>query len=419
MRPVTPRGFRDVLLQEAAEREAVTASMAVVFDAWGYAPVETPIVEEYATLAQGVGLASELAAFRLFDLDGSLLALRPEMTVPIARVAASRLAEEPGPHRVRYAGPVFRENVSLRGQARQFTQAGVELIGEGGPAADAEVVALAVDALATVGLDDFVIGIGTVALLTSLIGAAGQDQAWEGAVVAAVHDRNLVELDRLAAARGLDPAVARALSFAPRLRGGAEAFDACESLVAAAGAEGILAPLRETYGILDALGYAGRVSVDFGIMRSFDYYTGFVFEAYAPGVGAPLGGGGRYDRLLAAFGRPAPAAGFALGLERVMIALAEQDATSALQPLDSLIGGDAGAAFAAARDLRACGWSVRMAVGRSGAEIVRAAEAAEAHEALLAQGGEIWRLDRAGERALPLARPLPEPPSATWAGGAR
>ena len=419
MRPVTPRGFRDVLLQEAAEREVVTAQVAAVFDAWGYAPVETPMIEEYATLEQGVGLASELAAFRLFDLDGSLLALRPEMTVPIARVAASRLADQVGPQRVRYTGPVFRENVSLRGQARQFTQAGIELIGEGGPAADAEVVALAVEALTAAGLDDFVISIGTVALLSALLEGTGQDQAWEGAIVAAVHDRNLVELDRLAGAHGLDPALARALAQAPRLRGGAEAFDACEALIAAAGAEGVLAPLRETYRILDALGYAGRVTVDFGIMRSFDYYTGFVFEAYAPGVGAPLGGGGRYDRLLAAFGRPAPAAGFALGLERVMIALAEQGSTPALQPLDALIGGDAGAAFAAAHDLRASGWRVRMAVGRSGAEIVLAAELADAHEALVAQDGEIWRLDRAGERALPLARPLPAPPSATWAGGAR
>ncbi len=123
-------------------------------------------------------------------------------------------------------------------------------------------------------------------------------------------------------------------------------------------------------------------------------------------MGRRLGGGGRYDRLLAAFGRPAPAAGFALGLERVMIALAEQGATPALQPLDALHGGDAGAAFAAAHDLRAAGWRVRMAVGRSGAEVVRAAEAAEAHEALLAADGEIWRLDRAGERALPLGLPL-------------
>jgi len=420
MRPVTPRGFRDVLLQEAAEREAATRAMEAVFDAWGYLPVETPIVEEHATLAQGVGPAAELAAFRLFDLDGSLLALRPEMTVPIARMAASRLADEPGVHRVRYAGPVFREHASLRGQARQFTQAGIELIGESGPAADAEVVALAVDALIAAGLGDFVIGMGTVALLTVLIRAADQDAAWDGAVIAAVHDRNLVELDRLAGTHGLAPAVARALSEAPRVRGGAEALDACEALVAAAcDAESVLAPLRETYGILDALGYAGRVTVDFGIMRSFDYYTGLVFEAYAPGVGAPLGGGGRYDRLLAAFGRPAPAAGFALGLERVMIALAEQGATPALQPLDALVGGDAGAAYPAARDLRACGWRVRLAVGQSGAEVVRAAELADAHEALLAADGGIWRLDRAGERAFPLARPLPAPPSATWAGGAR
>jgi len=98
--------------------------MSDVFSAWGYAPVETPAVEELGTLERGVGGGVGEGMFRLFDVDGSLLALRPEMTVPIARLAASRLADQPGPHRVRYVAPVFREHVSLRGQARQFTQAG-------------------------------------------------------------------------------------------------------------------------------------------------------------------------------------------------------------------------------------------------------------------------------------------------------
>ncbi|MBN1192493.1 MAG: ATP phosphoribosyltransferase regulatory subunit, partial [Coriobacteriia bacterium] len=120
MQPALPRGFRDVLFDEAREREAVTAAISGVFSSWGYEPVETPVVEEYRTLEAGVGPSLEQSAFRLFDLDGSLLALRPELTVPIARVAASRLSEAPGPHRIRYAADVFREHASLRGQARQF-----------------------------------------------------------------------------------------------------------------------------------------------------------------------------------------------------------------------------------------------------------------------------------------------------------
>ncbi len=422
MRPQTPRGFRDVLFQEAAEREAVSRAMGEVFAAWGYASVETPVVEEYSVLAAGVGNAAERTAFRLFDLDGSLLALRPEMTVPIARVAASRLADEPGPHRVRYVAPVFREHASLRGQARQFTQAGVELIGGGGPAADAEIVTLAVEALEAAGLTSFTVGIGTVEVLRDLIDASGADEHWGAAVIEAAHERNLVELERLAADPAVRPEVAAALVGAPRIRGGREALDECRDLLVACGCMNTLCALRETYRVLEGLGYADRVTVDFGIMRSFDYYTGFVLEAYAPGLGLPLGGGGRYDRLLAAFGAPAPAAGFALGLERVMIALAEQSATPAVSALDAVVGGiDSVAVFSAARSLRGAGWRVVPAVGRTGLRLVREAERTGAAEALVAEGSQIIRVDRAGEMALPLETPLPAPPVATWAqkGGAR
>ncbi|MCE5190733.1 MAG: ATP phosphoribosyltransferase regulatory subunit [Actinomycetia bacterium] len=422
MRPVTPRGFRDVLFQEAAEREAVLSAIGVVFGAWGYAPVETPVVEEYTVLAAGVGSAVDGTAFRLFDLDGNLLALRPEMTVPIARVAASRLAEEPGPHRVSYVAPVFREHASLRGQARQFTQAGIELVGTGGPEADAEVVALAVEALEAAGLESYMVGIGTAEVLRDLIDASQAGEDWGAAVIAAAHERNLVELDRLAAVPDVRPEVARALATAPRIRGGAEALEAAQALLVACGCGAALRSLRETYRVLEGLGYADRVTVDFGIMRSFDYYTGFVLEAYAPGLGLPLGGGGRYDRLLASFGAPAPAAGFALGLERVMIALAEQGRTPTVRGLDAVVGGeDAVAVFSAARALRAAGWRVLLAVGHSGLELVREAERREAAEALIVEGEAIVRLDRAGELAVPLERPLPGPPGATWArkGGAR
>ncbi|MHB8966212.1 MAG: ATP phosphoribosyltransferase regulatory subunit [Coriobacteriia bacterium] len=421
MRPVTPRGFRDVLFSEALEREAVTTAMERTFSAWGYAPVETPVVEELATLERGAGANVGDGAFRLFDVDGSLLALRPEMTVPIARVAATRLAEETGPQRVRYCAPVFREHVSFRGQSRQFTQVGIELVGARGPAADAEIVALAADALAAIGLADYVIGIGTVRLLQDLIGAAAAPPLWGGAVLAAAHARNIAELDRLAREPFIRPEVGTALTSSSRLRGGRDALDDCARLLAACGLDDTLCDLRETYRVLEALGYAGNVVLDFGIVRSFEYYTGFVLEAYAPGLGLPIGGGGRYDGLLAAFEHPAPAAGFAFGLERVMIALAEQECTPRIGELDALIGGyEPVSAFATARRLRAAGWRVRLAIGTAGPALVREAELAGAAEALLADEGATYRLDRAGERATQLETPPPAPPTATWAsGGAR
>ncbi|MBN2247782.1 MAG: ATP phosphoribosyltransferase regulatory subunit [Coriobacteriia bacterium] len=414
--PVTPRGFRDVLFEEARERETVVGALSAVFSAWGYDPVETPVVEESSTLQTGIPGEIERSAFRLFDLDGSLLALRPELTVPIARLTASRLAGTPGPHRVRYATEVFREHASLRGQARQFTQVGVEFIGARGPAADTEVVLLLIAALEAAGLRSYVIGLGTAEVLRALLEKAGGPEEWREAMIAAAQSRNLVEIERLAAREDLDPELTRAFIELPRIKGGREAFEGCQALATACACDEVACSLRETWRVLDELGYGDRIQVDFGIMRSLDYYTGLQVEAYAPGLGLPLAGGGRYDRLLSAFGHPAPAAGFAIGLERLMIALAEQSASPRLEPLDAVLGGRTPAeVFRAAIALRDAGWRVRLATGRVGTALVREADDFGALEALVVEGEAIVRVDRTGEPARSLGDPLPEPPRRTWA----
>jgi ATP phosphoribosyltransferase len=413
MRPVTARGFRDVLPAEAAERDAVSRILADEFASWGYGLVETPVAEDLAALEAAAG-PLQGTAFRLIDLDGRLLALRPDMTVPIARLVASRLSGVAGPHRFRYAAEVFREHESLRGQARQFSQAGVELIGGEGPAADAEVISLLVAALEAAKLPEFTVAIGTVAVLHAIVAAADAPAAWGEAVLAAAHERNLVGLDVLAR-QATAPTVARALSVVPRIRGGREAIAACRDATKGLGCEAALDQLAEAWTLLEASGADSRVLVDFSVMRSFDYYTGLVLEAYAPGLGLPLAGGGRYDGVLAAFDAPAPAVGFALGLERLMIALMEQQAPVSVAGLDAVLGGDAAVALATARILRAAGWRVALSQ-RTGVELRREAERLGAAEALLARVGlPAVRLDRAGEPATPLEDPAPYPPTSTWA----
>jgi ATP phosphoribosyltransferase regulatory subunit len=344
-----------------------------VFSAWAYEPVETPAVERYEALATGAGDLSD-TAFRLFDADGELLALRPEMTVPIARLVASRMAEEPGALRFRYAAQVFREHESLRGQSRQFTQLGVELVGAQGPAADAEVIALLVEALASTGLERFTVALGTVAALNALVAAAAAGDEWGRRVLSAAHDRNVVAIDALSREPGVAESVGAALRDVVRIRGGQDAIGTARAALASCGCAEVLEGLAQTWALLESAGVAERCAVDFGLMRSFDYYTGLVLEAYAPGLGLPVGGGGRYDGVLAAYGAPRPAAGFALGLERLMIALAEQEASVRLPPPAVLVGGEPAAAFAAAARLRAQGSRVALAPGLTGDEL--AAEAA-------------------------------------------
>jgi ATP phosphoribosyltransferase len=397
MRPVTPRGFRDVLFQEAAERRAVADAIGAAFDLWGYGLVETPAVEEYRTLEAVAGSSLEGTAFRLFDLDGSLLALRPEMTLPIARLVATRLAGQPGPFRIRYCADVYREHASLRGEARQFTQAGVELIGANGPSSDAEVVMLLAAALEAAGLGEYTIGIGTVEVLRALLDASGGDADWRAQVMDTVHRGDLVGLARLTRLAGVDPAVGDALRAVPRIGGGADAIERCRAAVAPAGCAGALDALARTWELLEATGTSARVRVDFGILRSFDYYTGLIVEAYAPGVGLPLGGGGRYDDVLAAFGAPMPAAGFALTLERVHIALRAQRGDVAVPGLDAVVGGsDAAEVLRAAAALRTGGLRVRIAAASDPAAIAAEAAREGATRAWVVRGRTLDALDADG-----------------------
>jgi len=385
MRPSVPRGFHDALFQEAAERRAIADAVSAAFDLWGYRPVETPVVEEYETLEAGAGASLEGTAFRLFDVDGSLLALRPEMTLPIARLVATRLSGEPGPYRIRYVADVYREHASLRGEARQFTQAGIELLGVNGPVSDAEVVTMLAESLAAAGLAEFTVGIGTVEVLRALLDAAGGTAAWRADVLAAAHRGDLVGLERLTRIEGVDATAAEALRRVPRIGGGAEAIGRCREVVAPAGCAAALDGIERTWQLLEATGVSERVRVDFGILRSFDYYTGLILEAYAPGLGLPLGGGGRYDDVLAAFDAPMPAAGFALSIERLHIALRAQGVEIATPGLGAVVGGsDAAAVLRAAAGLRARGVRTRVARSADPASIVAEARAAGAPDAYLA-----------------------------------
>jgi ATP phosphoribosyltransferase regulatory subunit len=394
-----------VLFEEAAERRAVTGAVSEVFLRHGFRFVETPALEEFATLEAGAGSSLAGTAFRMVDLDGSLLALRPEMTLPIARLAAARLSETPGPHLLCYAGDVFREHASLRGEARQFAQLGVELLGADGPASDAEVVSALVDALEATGLADFTVGIGTVAVLRAITEAADAGEDWSRAVLAAAHARNLVELDRLADAEAVPAAIGAALRKVVRLGGGREAIQACREVTSPVGCADSLDALEAAWELLDAAGASSRVRVDFGILRSFDYYTGLIVEAYAPGLGLPLGGGGRYDDVLASFGAPMPAAGFALSLERVMIALAAQRVTVPVRGLDVVVGGEPADVARVCARLRAGGWRVLASIATERGALVEQARGAGALSTLLAGEAAAVLLDGGSIRLEPLGMP--------------
>ncbi len=332
MNLVTPSGFRDVLSEEAVVRERITRVVQQLFADRGYLPIETPTLEVMDVMQAGGRLPG--SPFKFFDSRGDLLAMRPDVTIQVARMCATRLAAVEGPLRFRYTQRVFREAEGIsQAEAREVTQMGIECIGEAGPVADAEVIALLAEALKASGVDAFSLAVATVGVLRELLDRSGAPSAWKARVLEAYHASNFVELDRLTALDGEElgmdvssvaPAYASAIRSLPRIRGGREAIDRVRSLVAPLGCLGGLDDFERTFDLLAQAGLADRVLVDFSVMSSFDYYTGIVFEAYSPYLGMALGSGGRYDNMIGAYGESRPAAGFAFCLERAMNASAAQ-----------------------------------------------------------------------------------------------
>lgn len=331
----TPRGFRDILPREALARERISATVRACFSARGYLPVETPLLEDRSAIERGARVRD--SAFQLFDTDGTLLMLRPDLTLPVARLVAGRVGAGQLPARFRYSAPVVREEPSLRGQPRQFTQLGVELVGEDGAAAEVEVVRLLAEALGALEVPAWRIVFGSVRPLTALLDACAPTPGFREEVLALVHDSDLVSLDELVASvPDLAPEASRALAEVPRLSGGTEVIARLDALLAGAGvpeAERGTAELAELADALADLFDQGRLSFDFSIINSFDYYTGIIFKGYAEGIAASLASGGRYDAVLANLGRPGLAAcGFALSLERLQEVLGEPGESGVVTP---------------------------------------------------------------------------------------
>jgi ATP phosphoribosyltransferase regulatory subunit len=330
----TPRGFRDILPAEALAREHIVDETRRVFSAHGYQPVETPLLEDRATLEQAGRIKA--SPLQLFDSDDRLLMLRPDLTLPIARLAAGRLGPAALPARLRYVAPVVREQASLKGQPRQFTQMGVELLGGDGIEAEAEVVALLAEALSSLEVRGWRIVCGSVRPLMGLLDACAPDRGFREAALGAIHRSDLPALDELVEAAGLPEAAARALEALPRAHGGTDVIDQLDALLAGAGvavADRGTSELRSLVESLAARGVDARLSFDFSIINSFDYYTGIVFKGYAEGMAASLASGGRYDAVLANLGLgETSACGFALSLERLQEILGEQGASGIATP---------------------------------------------------------------------------------------
>lgn len=319
-----PSGTRDVLPDETREVRAITDALRGVFERHGYGEVYTPALE-YESVLSRADMAEAEPAYRVFDETGATLVLRSDMTVPIARVVATRYPNSEPPLRFCYLAHCYRGVRPQRGQPRELLQAGIELIGSPAPDGTAEALTVLCAALDTVGLEGYRIGLGDASLFPSLMAGVGIPEQARPLLLAALVGRDFVGLGQELAALDLSAEHRKLLLQAPQSRGGPEVLEASSPAVADAAAN-----MRQVYELLEP-GVAQRVIFDLGLVRSIGYYTGAVFEVYDPALGAPLGGGGRYDDLLGHFGRPLPAVGFALGVDRLHIALMGEERGTGVQ----------------------------------------------------------------------------------------
>ncbi|BAE85705.1 ATP phosphoribosyltransferase regulatory subunit [Desulfitobacterium hafniense] len=347
-----PEGMHDLLPDELALQEQAETSALDLFKAWAYQKVATPTLE-YGACIQPVEEEGD-SFFKLFDRQGHVLVLRPELTTSIARMVSTRMRGTAFPLRLCYAADVFRYSKSHK---QEFRQVGVELIGSASSAADAEVVALAIEALRKIGGMDFQINLGHMGIFTGIMAELGVPQEFQLHYQEKLARKDFVGIERLVKDYGFETRVQDVLLKLPHLHGKEDMLDQVlewsrrPSLLEAVNA------LRQVYRYLKDFGVQDYVSLDLGILRGFSYYTGAVFEGYVPGVGFPVVEGGRYDALYGDFGEDAPATGFAINLKAI---IEQMVCSNAERPEVLVYGSDVSKVIAEARKLRQTGKRVEM-----------------------------------------------------------
>ncbi|CAM3887524.1 ATP phosphoribosyltransferase regulatory subunit [Alkalicoccus chagannorensis] len=315
-----PQGMRDTLPELYTLKEQVKGAVSSEVHQWGYEPVETPTVEFNETVG-GASAILDQQLFKLLDQQGNTLVLRPDMTAPIARIAASSLKQAQRPLRLTYDAPVFRAQQYEGGRPAEFEQVGVELIGDESAGADAEVISLMLSSLQRADIQSFQAAVGHVGFVNALLQEVLGNEARALEFRRYLYEKNYVGFRKAVDELPLSSLDQRRLHQLLRLKGGPEVLDQAAELVESTEGRAALAQLRQLLDILHDYGMDEHIMIDLNLVMHMSYYTGTVFEAYSEGLGYPLGGGGRYDQLLGQFHHGEPATGFGLRVDRLTEAL--------------------------------------------------------------------------------------------------
>ena len=363
-----PSGMQDTLPGECARKRQLEGLLRRLFTLEGYQEVETPILEFYDALDDRTWGYRPEDVWKTFDGAGRILAVRPDSTIPAARMAAGRLAEAPLPLRLCYLQSATKTLTDAASLLCEEAQCGVELMGEASPEADAEVIALAVKACEDAGLRDFQLELGQAQFVAGFLQEAGLTEEQSAALRGMIERKNALDMQLYLDKLDVSQDVAARLMRLPRLYGDASVLDEAAALTRHPLCVAAIGNLRRILAMLAEYGCEKRISIDLGMAHQANYYSGTIFRGLVAELGQPLLSGGRYDELPARFGRALPATGFALSLKLLMIALERQGSAFAAPIPDVALGFDPGcrkAAIALAKEKRQQGLSVAMMYGMS------------------------------------------------------
>ncbi|HLO26576.1 MAG TPA: ATP phosphoribosyltransferase regulatory subunit [Geobacteraceae bacterium] len=333
-----PKGVTDFLPEKADKIGYIEGKIRRVFELWGFRRIITPLLEFQDVMTLGMGDDLKERTFRFDDRQtGRLLAIPPDITPQVARIIATRMRGYPLPHRLYYNGRVLRHAESQSGRSREIFQAGVELIGLDSPEADAEMVAMAVEAMQLLGLGDFKVDLGQVEFFRGIMAASGLSAPVRRDLQKAIAKKDSAAVRETLERQPVADSVKEEIAALPRLFGGREVLVAAEQVVGNDRSKRALDNISQVLDILDIYGVSDYLTIDLGEIRGLDYHTGLTFEGFVGGLGEPVCGGGRYDDLMAKYGFPAPATGFAFNILALLSALELRPEVEASKTRDFLL----------------------------------------------------------------------------------
>lgn len=356
----TPEGVRDIYGKEYASKQTVQKLFGDKLHSYGYQDIQTPTFEFFDVFSREIGTTPSKELYKFFDKEGNTLVLRPDFTPSIARCAAKYFMDEYIPLRFCYLGNNFINTNNLQGKLKETTQMGAELLGDASPEADAEMIAMLVEALLNSGLKEFQVSVGQIDYFKGLCAHAQLDEETEFALREFISNRNEFGAQELLLGKKVPEQSIQALLGVNSLFGSYEILDKALENADNPRSQKAIERLKQVYELLKIYGVEKYISFDLAMVSKYNYYTGVIFNAYTYQAGSAIAKGGRYDNLLEKFGKPAPATGFVVMIDDLVTALTRQKICPVLDNKNLLLvyAADFGSALAKARKYREQGYYV-------------------------------------------------------------